>query len=79
MTGTRTPPARVRIPEAENAALRIGGHEVQLTNLDKVFWPELGYTKRDLLQYYVDVSVALLPHLKQRAMVLKPFPPEKTF
>lgn len=74
MTGTRAAPSRIRIPETENAALRIGGHEVQLTNLDKVFWPELGYTKRDLLQYYADVSSALLPHLKDRAMVMKRYP-----
>jgi len=74
MTGTRAAPSRVRIPEAENALLRVGGHEVQLTNLGKVFWPELGYTKRDLLQYYADVSSALLPHLKDRAMVMKRFP-----
>jgi bifunctional non-homologous end joining protein LigD len=74
MTGTRAAPTRVRIPEAENASLRVGGHEVQLTNLDKVFWPEHGYTKRDLLQYYADVSSALLPHLKDRAMVMKRYP-----
>jgi bifunctional non-homologous end joining protein LigD len=74
MTGTRAAPSRVQIPEAENALLRVGGREVQLTNLDKVFWPELGYTKRDLLQYYADVSSALLPHLKDRAMVMKRYP-----
>lgn len=74
MTGTRAAPSRVRIPEAENASLRVGGHEVQLTNLDKVYWPELGHTKRDLLQYYADVSSALLPHLRDRAMVMKRYP-----
>jgi bifunctional non-homologous end joining protein LigD len=74
MTGTRATLSRVRIPEAENASVRVGGHEVQLTNLGKVFWPELGYTKRDLLQYYADVSSALLPHLKDRAMVMKRYP-----
>ena len=74
MTGTRAAPSRVRIPEAENASLRVGRHEVQLTNLGKVFWPELGYTKRDLLQYYADVSSALLPHLNDRAMVMKRYP-----
>ena len=75
MTATKAgAPSQVRIPETENAALRIGGHEVQLTNLDKVFWPELGYTKRDLLQYYADVSSALLPHLKDRAMIMKRYP-----
>jgi bifunctional non-homologous end joining protein LigD len=39
-----------------------------------VFWPEAGYTKRDLLQYYADVATALLPHLRDRAMVMKRYP-----
>jgi bifunctional non-homologous end joining protein LigD len=54
--------------------LRLGGREVRLTNLDKVFWPELGLTKRDLLQYYADVSPVLLPHVRDRAMVMKRYP-----
>lgn len=74
MTATKTAPSRVRIPEGENGSLRIAANEVLLTNLGKVFWPELGYTKRDLLQYYADVSSALLPHLKDRAMVMKRYP-----
>ncbi len=45
-----------------------------LTNLEKIFWPELGLTKGDLLQYYADVSAALLPHLRDRAMVMKRYP-----
>jgi bifunctional non-homologous end joining protein LigD len=45
-----------------------------LTNLQKVFWPDLGLTKRDLLQYYADVSPWLLPHLQDRAMVMKRYP-----
>ena len=47
---------------------------MQLTNLQKVFFPGLGLTKRDLLQYYLDVSPWLLPHLKNRAMVMKRYP-----
>jgi bifunctional non-homologous end joining protein LigD len=47
---------------------------VPLTNLDKVFWPDLGLTKGDLVQYYADVSKALLPHLRNRAMVMKRYP-----
>ncbi len=74
MTATRTAPSRIQIPEGENVLLLVGGHKVQLTNLDKVFWPEHGHTKRDLLQYYADVSSALLPHLKDRAMVMKRYP-----
>jgi bifunctional non-homologous end joining protein LigD len=74
MTATKRAPSRVRIPDAENVVIRSGRHEVQLTNLRKIFWPELGLTKRDLLQYYADVSAALLPHLADRAMVMKRYP-----
>ena len=74
MKATKAAPSRLRIPDSQHATVRVGGLEVQLTNLDKVFWPELGYTKRDLLQYYADVSSVLLPHLKDRAMVMKRYP-----
>jgi bifunctional non-homologous end joining protein LigD len=50
------------------------GREVRLTNLTKPFWPDLGITKGDLLQYYADVSPVLLPHLRDRAMVMKRYP-----
>jgi bifunctional non-homologous end joining protein LigD len=48
--------------------------EVRLTNLTKPFWPRLGVTKGDLLQYYADVAPVLLPHLHDRAMVMKRYP-----
>jgi bifunctional non-homologous end joining protein LigD len=65
----------LRIPAgADDVELRAGRHSVELTNLRKIFWPETGYTKRDLLQYYADVSAALLPHLRDRAMVMKRYP-----
>jgi bifunctional non-homologous end joining protein LigD len=54
--------------------LAIGGATVRLTNLNKVFWKQLGLTKGDLLQYYADVAPHLLPHLKDRAMVMKRYP-----
>jgi bifunctional non-homologous end joining protein LigD len=63
------------IPDDErDAELSIGGKRVKLTNLGKVFWPEGEITKRDLLQYYADVSPVLLPHLRDRAMVMKRYP-----
>jgi bifunctional non-homologous end joining protein LigD len=65
----------ITIPDVEsNAELALGGRRVKLTNLSKVFWPESGITKRDLLQYYADVSPWLLPHLRDRAMVMKRYP-----
>ena len=45
-----------------------------VTNLQRVFWPEDNITKRDLLQYYADISQFLLPHLIDRAMVMKRYP-----
>ena len=67
--------ARLEIPsDLDDVTIAIGEREVKLTNLGKVFWPELGLTKRDLLQYYADVSGALLPHLHDRAMVMKRYP-----
>jgi bifunctional non-homologous end joining protein LigD len=58
----------------DNVTVRIDGHEVRLTNLRKIFWTALGITKGDLLQYYLDVSIVLLPHLANRAMVMKRYP-----
>ncbi|MGN6182570.1 MAG: non-homologous end-joining DNA ligase [Thermoanaerobaculia bacterium] len=65
---------RVVIPDEKEAVLKFGKKEVRLTNLDKPFWKTLGITKRDLLQYYADVSQWLLPHLHDRAMVMKRYP-----
>jgi bifunctional non-homologous end joining protein LigD len=68
-------PGPVQIPRnVTDAELTVEGGTVKLTNLQKVFWPKLGLTKRDLLQYYADVSPWLLPHLKDRAMVMKRYP-----
>src|SRR6478672_1088491 len=65
----------LRIPDTDgDVELTIGGRRVTLTNLGKLFWPESDITKRDLLQYYADVSPWLLPHLRERAMVMKRYP-----
>jgi bifunctional non-homologous end joining protein LigD len=53
---------------------QVDGHTVRLTNLQKPFWPEEGITKGDLLRYYLEVSDYLLPHLVNRAMVMKRYP-----
>jgi len=65
----------LKIPrDADHVALTVDRKEVRLTNLRKVFWPSLGLTKGDLLQYYADVADVLLPHLRDRAMVMKRYP-----
>jgi bifunctional non-homologous end joining protein LigD len=79
---SRTPRGRARaatplltIPRGvDEAVVDVGGRRVKLTNLRKVFWPELGLTKRDLLQYYADVAGVLVPHVRDRAMVMKRYP-----
>src|SRR3954462_6739803 len=64
----------MKIPAAGSHKVRVEAKEVQLTNLDKPFWPELGITKGDLIQYYADVAPLLLPHIEDRAMVMKRYP-----
>ena len=65
---------RLAIPKSGSATLRVAGKEVRLTNLDKPFWPERGITKGDLIQYYADVAPLLIPHIADRAMVMKRYP-----
>src|SRR5690349_11862100 len=65
----------IKLPkDKRNLEVHLGDQIVRLTNLDKVFWPKLGVTKGDLIQYYLDVAPVLLPHLKDRAMVMKRYP-----
>jgi bifunctional non-homologous end joining protein LigD len=67
--------SRVRVPsDAVDTILLLDGKEVRLTNLAKPFWPERGITKGHLLQYYADVAPVLLPHISDRAMVMKRYP-----
>ncbi len=61
-------------PAAAEAAPVIDGHRLKLTNLNKIFYPQDGYTKRDLLNYYDAVAPLLLPHLKDRPLSLKRYP-----
>ena len=58
----------------DNAILKVDGRDVRLTNLRKPFWPELGITKGALIQYYADVARVLLPHIRDRAMVMRRYP-----
>ena len=63
------------VPEGvRDAVVETDGRSVSLTNLEKLFWPKLGLTKGDLLRYYAAVAPALLPHLRDRAMVMKRYP-----
>ncbi len=52
----------------------IGAPRLQLSNLDKIFWPDEGYTKGDLLDYYEAIGESLLPYLADRPLVLDRYP-----
>jgi bifunctional non-homologous end joining protein LigD len=54
--------------------IRIGKRVLKLSNLDKVFWPDEGITKGDLLAYYQSVAPVLVPHLKDRPFTLRRYP-----
>lgn len=67
--------ATPRIPPDRNEAmLELGGRRVRLTNLQKIIFAQSGITKGALIQYYLDAAPVLLPHLAQRAMVMKRYP-----
>lgn len=54
--------------------VQAGSHVVSLTHLDKLYWPDEGYTKGDLLRYYFDISKTLLPYLKDRPLIMRRYP-----
>jgi bifunctional non-homologous end joining protein LigD len=67
-------PGEVRREQPLAAEVRRGRRLLKLSNLDKVFWPDEGITKGDLLSYYREVAPALLPHLKDRPFTMKRYP-----
>ncbi len=61
-------------PSAPAPAPDPGPREVRLSNLRKVFWPDEGYTKADLIAYYETVAPLMLPYLRDRPVVLTRYP-----
>jgi bifunctional non-homologous end joining protein LigD len=54
--------------------LAIGGYQVPVSNLGKIFYPKVGFTKAQVIDYYIRISPVLLPHLKDRPLTLKRYP-----
>ena len=54
--------------------VEVGGKVVALTSLDRVYWPDDGYTKGDLVRYYYEIAGHILPYLKGRPLIMKRYP-----
>src|SRR4029453_18809740 len=63
-----------KVSQKKQATLRVAGRDVSLTNLDKVMYPEVGFTKGQVIDYYTRVARHILPHLKDRPITMKRFP-----
>jgi bifunctional non-homologous end joining protein LigD len=59
---------------ASSRQVEVDGRELKLTNLDKVLYPEAGFTKGEMVDYYARVAPAMVPHLAGRAVTLRRFP-----
>ena len=68
-------PAELVVREEANAVLaEVAGRQVKLSNLDKVLYPEVGFAKRDVIDYHARIAPTILPHLEGRALTLKRYP-----
>ena len=67
-------PEEVRREEPFPTEIRKGKRTLKFSNLDKVFWPDEGITKGDLLAYYREIAPTILPHLRDRPFTMKRYP-----
>ncbi len=64
----------VRREQPSSDVVRKGKRELALSNLDKLYWPDEGITKGDLIDYYRAVAPVLIPHLKSRPFTMRRYP-----
>jgi bifunctional non-homologous end joining protein LigD len=67
-------PADVRLEQPLEREIRSGKRVLSVSNLDKLFWPEEGITKGDLISYYREIASVLVPHLRDRPFTMKRYP-----
>jgi bifunctional non-homologous end joining protein LigD len=58
----------------KESVIEVEGRQIKLTNLEKVLYPKAGFTKGQVIDYYVRIAPVLLPHLANRALTLKRYP-----
>ena len=61
-------------PARTEVRVKVGDRELTLSNLDKVMYPEVGFTKGQVIDYYTRIAPVILPHLKDRPLTLKRYP-----
>jgi bifunctional non-homologous end joining protein LigD len=54
--------------------VKVGEYALELTNLDKIYWPEEKFTKADLIRYYYEIADYILPYLAARPLIMKRYP-----
>jgi bifunctional non-homologous end joining protein LigD len=59
---------------AKKTTLKVGGKELAVSNLEKVYYPKTGFTKGEVLAYYIKIAPLLLPHLEGRPLTMKRYP-----
>ena len=59
---------------SKKAQLVVGNRTLAVSNLDKVLWPKAGFTKGEMIHYYIQIAPVLLPHLKDRPLTMKRYP-----
>ena len=58
----------------DKAQLVVGGRKLGVSNLEKVLYPKAGFTKGQVIDYYIRIAPVLLPHLKDRPLTMKRYP-----
>ena len=61
-------------PSSASVEVEVEGRQLKVSNLDKVLYPETGFTKGGVIDYYTRIAPALLPHLRERPLTLKRYP-----
>jgi len=61
-------------PSGEKVAVQVEGRQLTLSNLEKVLYPDVGFTKGAVIDYYTRISAVLLPHLQDRPLTFKRYP-----
>src|SRR3989442_4258144 len=71
-TSNREKDARMN---ASSETWQLGDQSVQVTHLERVYWPQAGFTKGGMLRYYLQIAPLALPYLKDCPVKLRVYPP----